>query len=240
MRNAQALFLLVALVLLPRALCAQGKGALSGNRAPPHLDSPREFYEEGYVRGDSRSHAPTPNKLSQNPHDRPAGADDSGHQGAGQVESALESSGVDGNVLPRAEADPVSKDDFAAGEGQRPVSVRLLLAAQDPEDFRRRYAEMLDVAQKLKLPLVDVFVIGDAGPLFRSGVLSEFSTHAVQPIVRYSRKMPEPFRNVASSPTLILETGQGAILVEGYPSPKAIFNEKGEFIAPSIVPDSES
>ncbi len=214
----------ISVLFAPALVQAQG-----GQKRPPrNLESPRKFYSPGYVNESRGSEGNGSPSGMQN-------RDQAGLENPSNPTVDLEtdtSAGVDAESA--KETLP-----FAVGSGERPVSLRLLVAAQDPEHFQKNYGELLALATKLKLPFIDVFIVGDTAALFQSEALAEIALQPIQPILRYVRKVPEPFRNVLSSPTLVLETGQGVYLVEGYENPQSVFNEKGEFVQPSAISPGE-
>lgn len=186
------------------------------------LESPKKFYERGYVHEGSRDHA-TPKPTVARSQGMAPGEQETPVASATPVG---EPSAVNPPPASTATAAPI------AGDGERILSLSLLVAAHDPEHFAKVYQEYLDNSQRLKLPVRDVFLIGDPQPIFNTKALSRFEEHAIKPVIRYADSVPEPFRNAHSSPTLVVETRAGVVLLEGYRSLLEFFNERGEFVAP--------
>jgi len=140
---------------------------------------------------------------------------------------------------PESEITPAPDEaaaDVMEKEGRKVKSLSIILSPDNVEHFRKHYKEFLKLRDNYGLILKNVYIVGDAEKLLDSPENEVFSEGVEGGIFRYLNELPPPFAKVQTSPTYVLDTSQGGILVEGFSSILRCFNKRGEFIEPETAP----
>ena len=156
-------------------------------------------------------------------------------------------------ITPEASSTPAIKATFSAPSENEPAtpsptpdenelkdrmeampvkSIGALLNAKPSEKLFNDMRQLIDISLKYNYPVGEVTIIGSVprsktdmeimGVSVRGGKLQALT------------KLPHKYRQVTRSPTWILETGSGEILLEGFANPQKFLNSRGEFV-PNIL-----
>lgn len=194
------------------------------------LESPKQFYQQGYVNQPPQQKpepSPTPwtNAAPVGTLSETASAGDS--QTPDPTPEVAET--------PIVGAEPAAAE-FAVGEGEVPSAVSILLSTSDAENLLKQYGELLELSQRTGLRLKDLFLVGDPAALPTTGVFSKLGEAPKGIVTRFVSKVPKEFGEVKNSPTLLIETKAGLVVVEGYSSIRKFFTKEGRFIEPGQSP----
>lgn len=213
-KGRKGLVLIIALSLLTTVIIA----------APAHTQekNPKHFYPKNFANGndilEGDSHTKKPNTRVDASHQ--SGAPSTAEANDLSSDSTKEQPHDSNQALPKLTELSGLKIDAAS----------LILTTSDQANAERSYQEFLTLRDKFGIKLSEVYLIGDPRGLMRSEVI--YSQGADGGMFRYLNEMPKAFESIKTSPTIILETNDGNILLEGFRSISSVFNAKGEFIEP--------
>lgn len=124
----------------------------------------------------------------------------------------------------------------AAGEVTRKVTrVGAILNTLSVDHFREKLNELVEVLDKYDLDGGIIYTLGNIHNLSK---VEEVSLVVVRgAIVEAVEELPEKYEQVTLSPTWILETAEGDILLEAVGPLGNHLNSKGEFIDRRAMPD---
>lgn len=214
-RTSVLFALFLCAVTYPLATSAQ---VPSGSR----LDSPKEFYNQGYVHAERRA-TPSPSETA-----RSVTSPSAGEEPMPELSEPLPHD----TPPPESEAPSVSEEAVSEETGMKPKQMRLLVAGHDPVHLKQQLSRFLEFAAKHKIPVQDVFVVGDPLKVYQESALHEYESHPSQPLIRVVRTVPAPFSAARNSPVLILQLGDSSTMVEGYGDLSRLFSAEGEFLEP--------
>lgn len=107
-------------------------------------------------------------------------------------------------------------------------SVSAILSALDSRDFQSRLRDLLDVADKYDLDVGPIYAVGDLRLVYDSeNIIPLVARGATIGVVD---EPPEPYASVKRSPTFILDTEKGQVILEGFFSIQRFLTSKGEFV----------
>ncbi|MCB0334147.1 MAG: hypothetical protein KDD55_11645, partial [Bdellovibrionales bacterium] len=131
-----------------------------------------------------------------------------------------------------------SSPSFLLEEEGVPVhSIGLIVDGQKREHFKTHLETLIDTASRFDLLVSQVAAIGLILPGKEGISISDFmhSPHAFSLLALEGQlapyaALPESFGHIERSPTWVVNTSKGAVLVEGYEKIWKLFNKKGEFL----------
>jgi hypothetical protein len=131
-----------------------------------------------------------------------------------------------------SDAPRVSEEEVSDEAAMKPKKMRLVVAGHDPVHLKQQLSGFLEFAATHKIPVQDVFVVGDPLKVYRESALHEYEAHPSQPLIRVVRTVPAPFSAARNSPVLILQLGDSVTMVEGYGDLSRLFSAEGRFLEP--------
>ena len=111
--------------------------------------------------------------------------------------------------------------------GKRVLSLGAIMASDDPKHLNGELGKLLAVTNRHNIALGEIYFVGTGAGLSQS-------VHLIELIGKNARidtpiEVPSQYR-VSLSPTWIVQTEEGQILLEGLSAPSNHFNARGEFV----------
>jgi hypothetical protein len=154
----------------------------------------------------------------------------------GKTESGVEpdKSGDFGFINPKELAEPTKKPienySYEDREGTKIIWVGAVLSSSNSDHIVEKLDELAEEAVKFDLMLGPIFLVGNTD-------VEAISRHVLklekrQAIITYRHEVPAKYSAVKLSPTWIMQTAKGQILLEGLGPLKQNLNKNGELILP--------
>lgn len=177
--------------------------------AEPNMPSPKDMYQKDYVTGpgNDEEQRSDPSASSQKvPNGKKPSTPKTPSKATGQT-GAVQNSRTSGTPI---------------------QSIGVILNGLDRKHFDQYLEELADVLKERKLPLGELYLIG-TGRAYSSAEKDDYLRKWSLPL-NFIHSPPKPYDKVSRSPTWIIQTAQGRILLEGLTNLSRYVNDRGELV----------
>jgi len=119
---------------------------------------------------------------------------------------------------------------------RKALSITAILSADDPELFTRKLSGLSKMAQEKRLVVKRVYVVGNAAniPVGLENLMQQDESGRLLMELGEIEPAPTPPEKykVTTTPTWIVETEEGEVVLEGAPDLERYFNFSGQFLEP--------
>ena len=208
-------------------------------------DSPTGFFEKGYANspadlnepelarkaGPQAEPEPAPEETAQKPLKSPFLPKIRGMINDRLIPQSSSSSA--------SSASTESRSEIVEPDGVKVNYLDFIINGNDVPHIIKNYKELVSLRDRFHLPIRSVFFVGDSTPLVKQAPVEVYSQGIKGGMFRYVPDVPEAFSAAKTSPTYVLETKDGSILMEGFASVARYLNSRGEFIEPDSFAAAE-
>ncbi|MBX7145098.1 MAG: hypothetical protein K1X79_11655 [Oligoflexia bacterium] len=132
---------------------------------------------------------------------------------------------------------PVGEEDFTGMTRAIPVNgIGLVVNSLVKEHYEETLSKLISLADMHKLKISTVYTMGDFEITTSSPALPAIVARGG--VVRVVNEIPNGY-DISLSPTYIVKTAEGEILLEAVPNLDRYFNNQGEFLEPEIRSDQK-
>lgn len=184
------------------------------------LKEPKRIYEQGFVGGVfKQAGKPTP-KTAKNRVTTETKEQEDAHEPAGLFEPEVQATPFS--------ADAEQEDVFGDQRGTPVVWVGAILESSDSQHLKENLEELTSLSTRFDWMLGPVLIIGVPDKKIVAPYVLKISARSG--VLQLRPEIPEKYKAVKQSPTWIVQTAKGQVLLEAVGNIKKFFNKKGELL----------
>lgn len=131
----------------------------------------------------------------------------------------------------------IGEEDFTGLTRAVPVNaIGLVVNSMQKDHYEETLAKLLALADNHKLKISTIYTLGDFEVATSSPALPAIVARGG--VVRVVNEIPNGY-DISLSPTFVVKTGEGEILLEAVPNLERYFNNQGDFLEPEVRGDSK-